>query len=136
MWTVFIWIYILLFVTNGMFAYFDEVFTDEIRTPIDATEVSPLTQPLIYNATNQNGTLFGQVTAPANATDGAPWDFLTDNLFFGLQQIQNLVGLMSGQFVWEFLTILGLPDQFVIILQGVIGIFFAITIIHFWTGRF
>jgi hypothetical protein len=119
-----------------MFAYFDEVFTDEIRTPIDATEIAPLTQPSIYNATNQNGTLFGDVIAPANVTDSTPWDFLTDNLFFGLQQIQTLVGLMSGQFVWEFLTILGLPEQFVLILQGVIGIFFAITVIHFWTGRF
>jgi len=136
MWTIFIWIYVLLFVTNGMFAYFDEVFTDEIRTPIDATEIAPLTQPSIYNATNQNGTLFGDVIAPANVTDSTPWDFLTDNLFFGLQQIQTLVGLMSGQFVWEFLTILGLPEQFVLILQGVIGIFFAITVIHFWTGRF
>ena len=119
-----------------MFIYFDSVFDLEIRTPIDATEIIPTAQPNIYNGTNQNGTLFGDVTNPVNSTDSAPWDFLTDNLFFGLQQIQNLVDLFTGGFVWQFLGTLGLPNEFVLIIQGVIGIFFAITIIHFWTGRF
>ena len=116
--------------------YFDSVFDLEIRTPIDATEIVPTSQPNIYNGTDQSGTLYANVTNPTNATDSTPWDFLNDNLFFGLQQIQNLVALFTGGFVWSFLETLGLPSAFVVILQGVIGIFFAITVIHFWTGRF
>jgi hypothetical protein len=80
------------------------------------------------------GTLKNEVVSDVNA--GPPiLSPLTDAITFPLAVIQGLINFLTGGFIWQALSLIGLPSMFVFILQGIIGLLLIRTMVYYVLGR-
>ena len=71
-----------------------------------------------FNSTNTNSPL--DAFATVGYASEAVWDF---------------VGMLTGSTVFNALAIFGFPSIFVYVCQGIMGVFMAITIVHYVFNR-
>ena len=128
-----------LMAVNGSILYIDGIVgIPQIVTPYDTSiEVEGVTAPNIVDPQGlDNSTAVAQITRNVEDSTGTPWDFIVQNVEFAAQVTWNVIQLLTGGFVWDAIAMFGLPSAFVMAMQGIIGFFLMITIVHFVTGRF
>lgn len=130
--------YVIMLCLNGVFAYVDYVLPDMMKSPFDTTiTINSVTQPKIFNNTNQAGTLYQNVTNVKNNTSNNPFNFFTESLFWSLGMLQNLYNFLGGGFLFSAISIIGIPQVFLAsAFYSVLGFFIVITVVHLVTGRF
>ena len=135
--TLFWEIFIAMQCINGMIFVVDGLADTPLKTPFDTSgNVTAASQPNIFNFTDPTGTLVENMTTNVrNDTNNSLLNPLQDYFFYPLQLLWTVVQFITGGFVWEALTIFGLPDQFMYVLQGVIGTILILTLKYELTGR-
>ena len=143
--TLFLEIYIAMLCINGG-VYMTASLID--GTPLDVGLVSPftsgnvtaVTQPNIYNSTSNTGTLTGNSTelnVINNSTIGGSSGFLNpiEALWYPVALLWTFIQFVTGGFVFQALAIFGLPVAFTYVMQAVMGMLLAVTIVYYFTGR-
>ena len=139
MYKTFLEIYILLLCVNGMILtgeallgpMGDDLLSGQspIGTPFDVnTDLTVSNATLALTApdsdfnTNMNTT---SATNPLN-TIGDP---------YGMNVIWALVGVVTGEGVWDMLSAFGFPEIFIWVVRGIMGLFAGLTLLYFFTGK-
>lgn len=140
--THFLEIYIAILCINGGIFMVDSLVDTPLKTPFDTTgNVTSSTPPNLFNSTTNTGTLTGNFTtldSLTNATIGGAGGAGVnpiDSLLYPITLLYTFVQLITGGFIWETLAIFGLPSAMTFVLQGIIGLMLAITIVYYLTGR-
>jgi len=143
--TLFLEIYIAMLCINGgvyMTASLIEGTSLDVGliSPFTSANITSITQPNIYNSTNNSGTLTGNQTSLNNldnATIGGTSGSLNpiEALWYPVALLWTFVQFITGGFVFQVLGIFGFPVAFTYVMQGVMGILLALNIIYYLTGR-
>lgn len=143
--TLFLEIYIAMLCINGGVYLTDSLIDGTsldvgLVTPFTSTNVTAVTQPNIYNSTSNIGTLTGNLTSLNtinNSTIGGDSGFLNpiEALWYPIAILWTLGQFLTGGFIFSVLGIFGLPIEFIYVMQGVMGILFALNIVYYFTGR-
>ena len=109
-------------------------------TPFTSANVTAASQPNLFNSTDNSDTLSGNFTTTDvfdNSTIGGTSGTLNpvENLLFPITLLWTFVQFITGGFIWSALAIFGLPIALTFVLQGIIGVLLAITIVYYLTGR-
>ena len=143
--TLFLEIYIAMLCINGG-VYLTASLVDGtsldvgLISPFTSANVTAVTQPNIYNSTNNSGTLvYNQTTLNTlnNSTIGGDSGFLNpiEALWYPITLLWTFIQFITGGFVFQVLGIFGLPAAFIFIMQGVMGLLLALNVIYYLTGR-
>ena len=129
MWTVAIWFFMFMFAINGMMLFISDAMPAySLVSPINNATITPPAQPnVIGNLSVINS------SNPSNATAGGTVS-IWDTVNYAWNQTIFVVHLLTGGFIWNALAVFGLPDIVFGIIQGSIGIFLILTVLHFWRG--
>lgn len=135
-----VWLVILCI--NGMlfvgFTVVGDPLGIALKTPFDqAGNVTAITTPNIFDASNQTGTLYANTsTNVLNVTaNNNPLFFLVDSFFYVLAIVYIFFQFITGGFIWDVIGLIGLPASFVLVLKAVIGMLLVRTGIYYITGR-
>ncbi|MEO9308973.1 MAG: hypothetical protein ABI337_01605 [Nitrososphaera sp.] len=122
---------------NGVFAYVASATDETLKSPFNGQPITPVTQPRIYDHSNQAGTLYSNITNIRNSTSGNPFSFFTESLYWSLGLLQTFYNFIGGGFLWSSISVIGVPEAFLAsTFWAVEGFFIVITVAHFVTGRF
>ena len=135
-----IWIFILCI--NGMLvvvnALVDESDTGmAIGTPFDLdTDLDPCADPTNEICISQfqlatNSTTFQNFNSTSTLGD-AGW---LGGFEYAGNVVWDFVGILTGSTVFTMLSTFGFPEIFVYVCQGIMGVFMAITIVHYVFNR-
>lgn len=121
----------------------DYLIDTPLRTPFDAGSAnftrSLNTQPNLYNGTNQNGTLYQNITGfdIANETESGALGSLNpiDTILYPIAILQLFLGTITGTFGASLLDALGFPDIFIAVYYTIYGFLAIMTVVYFVTGR-
>lgn len=139
--TLFLEIYLAVLFINGGIYITSDALDIELISPFDQGNVTAVTQPNIFNATDNTGSISGNFTtldSLSNSTinpSGTGNINPIDSLFFPITMLYTFVQFMTGSFLWQALLIFGFPVAFVFVMQGAIGLLLVITIVYYLTGR-
>lgn len=136
-----IWLVVLCI--NAGLLMVDAAFPETpLKTPFDtAATVTPITDGIpsqIYNTTTGTGITQNLTSGNAdNSTIGGSSTTLNpvDTIFFPLALLWAFIQFVTGGFVFQVVSLLGFPEEFVFGLMGVIGILFARMVIYWVWGR-
>ena len=136
-----IWLVVLCL--NGGFLLFDAAFDTPLVTPFDTTAtITPIRTGTVANIYNTTGIYQSLNSSDAqNSTIGGSAAILNpiETLFFPLALLWTFIQFVTGGFVFQVLAIIGgaspLWTTFTFVLQGVIGILFARSIVYWVWGR-
>lgn len=139
--THFLEIYIAILCINGGIYMVDSLSGQNLLSPFDtSTNVTAAVQPNIFNSTSNTNYITGNFTTTGvfdNSTIGGTSATLNpvDTILYPLTLLWTFVQFLTGGFIWTTLAIFGLPAVMTYVLQGVIGMMLAITIVYYLTGR-
>lgn len=87
----------------------------------------------LINTDNQSG---GSLSTPVNGTGSSTiLDPIQDAVFFPFALFELFVNFITGGFIWALFATFGFPSIFVTVMQVVIGMLLAVTIVYYFTGR-
>lgn len=135
----FLEVYIFLMCVNGMLLVGnallgpdgDDLLTGDapMGTPFDvSTDLTISNSTLALTA--PDSVLAGQVNATSSSN---PLTGLTD--VFSLDILWTIIGIISGEGIWQMLDSFGFPDIFIWVVRGIMGLFAALTVIFFAINR-
>lgn len=136
-----IWIFILCI--NGMLvvvnALVDESDTGmAIGTPFDLdTDLDPCADPTNEICIQQFQLATNSTTMQnfnATSTSNNPLDSFA-TFGYASEAVWDFVGMLTGSTVFNALALFGFPSIFVYVCQGIMGVFMAITIVHYVFNR-
>jgi len=136
---IFVEIYLFILCINGAVMVVDALTETPLVTPFDIEEqIQAATMPNVFNASSSSGTTLvkNMTTNVVNGTgSNTVLNFLQDSFFYPLAILQGVVNFLTGGFIWQALTIFGLPTVFVYVLQIILGFMLARSILYYVTGR-
>lgn len=143
--TLFLEIYIAMLCINGGVYLTDSLIEGTsldvgLISPFTSGNVTSITQPNIYNSTNNSGTLTGNATSLNtinNSTIGGTSGVLNpiEALWYPISLLWTFVQFITGGFVFQVLGIFGFPIAFTYIMQGIMGLLLGIMVLYYFTGR-
>lgn len=138
-----IWLAVLCI--NAGVLLVDTAFSGPLITPFDTTtEVSGITTGIVTQIANyttdagltQNLTSGTQSNSTINPVGGSSSSLNpVDTLFFPLAALWTFIQFVTGGFVFQVISLFGMPDIFVFSLMGIIGILFARMVVYWIWGR-
>ena len=133
----FLGIYLFMLIINGMVLVVDAQLTTVQITPInpfDGGAVEGESAPGLYDPDDPNAGTVGEITGQiTNGTNTfSPY---VDTILYPITVIQLFIGVITGGFIFDVLGMIGFPEIFQTVMQGIIGFLLAICIIHYVTGR-
>lgn len=133
MWTVALWMFIILFAMNGFILFLDSVVEDySINQPFANSTISLPNQPVITNT-------LGNITA-STATNSTGGDSISvwEAIDYGWNSTLFVIDLLTGGFIFNVIEgfVPNAGDTAIIfgIIQGTIAFFLVLTALHFWRG--
>ena len=133
----FLGIYLFMLIVNGMILVVDSQL-DAISivpgSPFSGDDVEGETAPGIYDPDDPDAGLVGGITG--QVTNGTnTFSPFVDTILYPITIIQLFIGVITGGFIFDVLGMIGFPEIFQTVMQGIIGFLLAICIIHYVTGR-
>ena len=133
----FLGIYLFMLIVNGMILVVDsqlEAVNIIPGTPFSGEDVEVETAPGLYVPEDSDAGLVGSITG--QVTNGTnTFSPYVDTILYPITVIQLFIGVITGGFIFDVLGMIGFPEIFQTVMQGIIGFLLAITIIHYVTGR-
>ena len=133
MWTVALWLFIILFAINGFVLFLDSVVDDySVNQPFANETISLPSQP------NVTSTL-GNITA-STATNSTGGDSISvwEAIDYGWNSTMFVIDLLTGGFIFNVVggLVPNSGDTAIVfgIIQGTIAFFLVLTALHFWRG--
>lgn len=136
MWTIGIWFFVILFAINGMFVYIADVFPAySLVSPLNNSTITPATQPEPVTSTLAEINATSATATNATAGGGAAVGIF-ETAEYAWNSTIFVINLITGGFIWQALAVFGLPTLVFNTIQGLIGFFLILTVLHFWRGIF
>lgn len=129
----------------------------------DTTQVQSIEMPNTFKMNNCtiNGEIDWQIgDSAACTTAGGTWNVVTgtltenvstnvvngtgsstildpiqDAVFFPFAIFEVFINFITGGFIWQLFAVFGFPSVFVTVMQIVVGLLLAVTVIYYFTGR-
>jgi len=135
MYKTFLEVYIFILCINGMILVAEGLLTDpnmEAGTPFDIDQTLTGNSSMIQDSHAGNSTLIVGMNATSSSAN--PLDPL-GTVMYPLDVVWSFIGLLTGGSLFGMLGAFGFPDIFVYVIQGIMGVFLAVTIVHYVFGR-
>lgn len=139
--THFLEIYLAILCINAGIYVVDDLSGNNLVTPFTNANVTAVAPPGLFNSTNNTDTLTSNFTNTgvlSNGTIGASNPGTVnpvDTILYPITLLYIFLQLLTGGFIWSTLAIFGLPAALVFVMQGIIGLLLAVTIVYYLTGR-